>query len=82
VKHWRLAATDTSQDQDEGESGNTQPRDTRYEQRCFMPRFSPIMRPDCIWNGGTKDRSWHSLIVMLNLILIAESAVGPHQSEA
>jgi hypothetical protein len=35
VKHWRLAATDTSQDQDEGESGNTQPRDTRYGAALF-----------------------------------------------
>jgi hypothetical protein len=35
VKYWRLAATDTSQDQDEGESGNTQPRDTRYGAALF-----------------------------------------------
>ncbi|MGB8129132.1 MAG: hypothetical protein WCG81_05025 [Candidatus Angelobacter sp.] len=28
VKHWRLTATDASQDQNEGESGNTQPKDT------------------------------------------------------
>jgi hypothetical protein len=24
------------------------------EQRCFMPRSSPIMRPDCIWNGAPR----------------------------
>jgi hypothetical protein len=35
MEHWRLAATDTSQDQEEGESENTQPRDARYGAALF-----------------------------------------------
>jgi hypothetical protein len=43
------------------------------EQRCFMPRSSPIVRPDCIWIGGTRNRSVHRRC-LAELILIAESA--------
>src|SRR6185437_13615891 len=41
VEHWRLAATDTSQDQEDGESGITQPRDARYGAALFHVSILP-----------------------------------------
>src|SRR6185437_17161166 len=38
---WRLAAPDTSQDQEDGESGITQPRDARYGAALFHVSILP-----------------------------------------
>jgi hypothetical protein len=47
VEHWRLAATDTSQDQEEGESENTQTRDARYGAALFHASIQlPIFLSD------------------------------------